>query len=99
MSRWTLKPWALLVLGSVVFLMLLIVILPDVDLPDTAFHSGNAPIVVHARVTSAPATINVAAAFRLAVIPNSLRRPKEHRALAIYSASNFLPILFRSIRR
>lgn len=99
MSRWTLKPWALFVLGCVVFLMLLIVILPDVDLPDTAFHNGNAPIVVHAQVTSAPAAINVAAAFRLVAIPNSLRRVQEHRASAIYSAPNFLPILLRSIRR
>jgi len=99
MSQWKLKPWAIFMLGGIVFLMLLIVILPDVDLPDTAFHNGNAPIVFHARVTSAPATITAPGAFRLTIAANTFPRFYEQHASAAYSAPNFLPILLRSIRR
>ena len=57
MKRWNISPAALVILGGVVVLMLLIVVLPDIDLPDTAFHRGTAPILVHARATSAPAVV------------------------------------------
>ena len=56
MSQWNIKTSTLFILSCLVFIMLLIVVLPDVDLPDTAFHQGTAPLVVHARGTAAPAT-------------------------------------------
>ena len=98
MSQWRLNRWGLFILGTVVFLMLLIVILPDVDLPDTAFHNGNAPILVHARVTSAPA-ITVVAAFCLAVAALAFRHLPQQRPSAAHHTANFLPIFLRSIRR
>jgi hypothetical protein len=54
MGRWTIKPSCLFVLMTLLFLIVLILVLPEVDLPDTAFHHGTAPADVHARVTSAP---------------------------------------------
>ncbi len=60
MSNWNIKLSTLLILSGIVFLMLLIVVLPDVDLPDTAFHRGTAPVVVHAQATAAPAVVIVA---------------------------------------
>jgi predicted membrane protein len=99
MSRWNAKTSTLIILSCLTFLMLLIVVLPDVDLPDTAFHNGTAPIVVHTRATAAPAIVAVAALFGLL-----LAEPVSHlfyysRPLMAGRDPNFRPILLRSIRR
>ena len=65
MSQWTIKRSSVLLLLGVFVVMLVIVIAPDWDLPDAAFHGGNAPVVVHAQATSAPATATIADAFTL----------------------------------
>jgi hypothetical protein len=63
MSRWNVKASTLILLGSVVCVVLLLVVLPNVDPPDTAFHRGTAPVVVHAQATAAPLSIVVASAL------------------------------------
>jgi len=50
MQRWR---WALLMFE--LFLFALILILPQVELPETAFQGGTAPTVIKARVSSLPA--------------------------------------------
>src|SRR5579872_887969 len=98
MWQWKVKASTLWVLGGLVFLMLLILFLPDVDLPDTAFHRGTAPVVVHANANSAPAPLMVASVQPLHGI--------VQYALALHLLSefdltlepNFRPILLRSIR-
>lgn len=59
MGRWTIKPSCLFVLMALLFLIVVILVLPEVDLPDTAFHGGTAPVDVHAQVTSAPTLLSV----------------------------------------
>jgi hypothetical protein len=44
--------WSLLIFE--LFLFALILVLPDVDLPDFAFQRGSAPIVAKARVSAPP---------------------------------------------
>jgi hypothetical protein len=99
MSRWKIKASTLFILSIVFFLMLLIVVLPDVDLPDTAFHGGTAPVLVHARATSAPAAVTVAAVFSLPASAQISPRPRDQEVFAINTEPNFRPILLRSIRR
>lgn len=53
------------VLLSTFAIMLLIVVLPDVDLLDTAFHSNTSPLVIHASGTSAPSGAMSASLFHL----------------------------------
>ena len=98
MSRWKISTGGLVVLGILIFLMLLIAYLPDVDLPDAAFHNGTAPMVIHAHATSTPAAICVAAACS---------NPQSHAIAGFQhrvrvspgeTAPNFRPILLRSIR-
>jgi hypothetical protein len=99
MSQWNIKRSTLFILSCLVFIMLLIVVLPDVDLPDTAFHQGTAPLVVHARGTTAPATVTVAAVFQLPD-PTRISGPlRESEGLAKNLPPNFRPILLRTIRR
>jgi len=53
MQRWR---WALLIFE--LFLFALILILPQVELPETAFQGGTAPVVIKARISSpVPATV------------------------------------------
>lgn len=99
MSQWTIKRSSVLILLGVFVVMLVIVIAPDWDLPDAAFHRGTAPVVVHAQATSAPATVAIADAFALPSSSEVGRHFDERRAFAVNSAPNFLPIFHRSLRR
>ncbi len=100
MKRWNISSAALIVLGFMVVLMLLIVVIPDdVDLPDTAFHRGTAPILVHAQANSAPSLVTVASAIPLLNAPETYGPFYEPGELAQSPPSNSRPIFFRSIRR
>jgi hypothetical protein len=99
MSKWNITLSALFILSFVVLVMLLIVVLPDVDLLDTAFHRDTAPVVIHALATGASAALSVTAAFRLPDITGVCRSLRQLRALAAGSDPNFRPIVLRSIRR
>jgi len=69
MKRWH---WALLLFG--LFLFALILVLPQVDLPDTAFRDGNSPIMAKLQVTAAP------------VMSASLTRIKTWSPTTLYGA-------------
>jgi hypothetical protein len=99
MSRWNISAAALLILSIVVVFMLVIVVLPDVDLPDTAFHQGTAPLVVHARATMAPAVLAVAALFQFPLVVQLWHPDRDLEFAANILDPNFRPILLRSIRR
>lgn len=49
MKRWQ---WALLAFELALFAIILV--LPQVDLPDFTFHSGSAPIALHSRACAPP---------------------------------------------
>lgn len=49
MTRWG---WVLLIFE--LFLFVVILIHPDVDLPDTAFRDGNSPVLAKVQVTTPP---------------------------------------------
>jgi hypothetical protein len=97
MSQRNVRTSTLLILGCLVLLMLLIAVLPDVDLPDTAFHRGTAPVVVHAQATAAPAAVMVASVSQL---PDAEEPSQTYdsRALVGSPESNFRPILLRCFR-
>ena len=99
MFRWKVPTSTVLVLAGMVFIMLLIVYLPEVDLPDTAFHQGTAPLVVHARANAAPPVVAVAALFQFPQSDQFWSPEREHEIVAGNVEPNFRPILLRSIRR
>jgi hypothetical protein len=53
-SNWNANPMFLAILAGTLVVIALILVLPQVDLLDTAFHRGNSPIAARARLTSAP---------------------------------------------
>ena len=97
MSQWKVNPSKVIILIGMISIMLLIVYLPDVDLDDMAFHQGTAPLVVHAKATTAPVAIAVATVFPLfsPVIAFPL---STSEVIGSTLDPNFRPILLRSIR-
>jgi hypothetical protein len=98
MGRWTIKPSGLFVLMTLLFLIVLILVLPEVDLPDTAFHRGTAPVDVHAQVTSAPTLLSVTTVVPFSVPAQTASRRRERSLVFAHSDSSFLPLLHRSLR-
>ena len=98
MLRWKVKPSSLAILGGTVAVMLLIVALPNVDLPATAFHRGTAPVVVHSQATSAPVFAPVVTPIQLLHLAR-ISSYAQDRSLTASGTPNFLPILLQSIRR
>gem|GEM_PF-3250137 len=100
MARWKLGVSGLIVLGSVIFIMLVIVVLPDVDLLDTAFQRGTAPVVIHSQATSVPGALQVPTIFQVAAKPSPvLRGLYSWGTPAVFSGPNFLPVFLSSLRR
>ena len=56
MRQWTISRQSVCLLLGVLTIVVLVLVLPQVDLLDTAFHRGTSPIVVHAQGTSKPAS-------------------------------------------
>ena len=88
MARWR---WVLLISG--LFLFALILVLPQVDLPDTTLREGGAPVIVRAQLNSPPTVLASLPAFSLgsqrnacstvtrAISPASLLSAVERRVL------------------
>ena len=98
MSQWKINTPALVLLGSLIFVMLLIVVLPDVDLPDAAFNGGTAPVVVHAHATAAPDAVQIGSACPQFHCDRMLSLQNLMRVWTDRIPPNFRPILLRSIR-
>jgi hypothetical protein len=98
MGRWTIGPSRLLVLLSWLLLITLILVLPQVDLPDTAFHRGTAPVDVHSRVTSAPGLLSVSTDVQVSFSAHPASRFREHGLSFAHATSVCLPLLHRSLR-
>jgi hypothetical protein len=99
LSRWNIKASTLFILSFVILVMLLIVVLPDVDLPDTAFHRGTGPTAIHAQATAAPNVVMVAAVTPFPVTTDSYRPFYQLGDLISHPDPNSRPIVLRSIRR
>jgi len=98
MDRWTLSAPRLSLLMSLLFIIFMILVLPQVDLPDTAFHSGTAPVEVHSRVVSVPSMAGLIAEFRFHSSTQAAFPRRERSLPFAHAASSFLPLLHRSLR-
>jgi hypothetical protein len=98
MGKWIISPRCIFLLIGLLLIIGLIQVLPQVDLPDTAFHEDTAPVVTKFRASSAPVLpVTVAAVhlnfFQLA--SESLWEPDGHLT---HDGANFVPILLCSLR-
>ena len=98
MSRWKASPSKVIILVSLISIMLLIVVLPDVDLDDMAFRPGTTPLALHSKAASAPSMIAMGGLFPLPVA-ESLSTFRDSEILSAALDPNLRPILLRSLRR
>ena len=54
MRKWAISRQSAILLLGVLLVIVLVLVLPQVDLLDTAFHLGTAPIVLHSVATGSP---------------------------------------------
>ncbi len=86
MTRWR---WALLIFE--LFLIALILVLPQVDLPDYTFHGGTAPIAAKARLSSASSGSGVGIARASIWLPShALEATQESAGVTPSSGSDVL---------
>ena len=96
MRRWSCGSWGVAFLVVVLLLIALVLVLPQVDLPDTAFHGDSSPASVRARGILIPvllAGVTLQFSFQLSARERLVGWP-----LSTLSIPNFLPILHQSIR-
>jgi len=98
MERWTIRPTYVFVLVSWLFLIALILVLPQVDLPDTAFNRGTAPVDVHVQSTSAPVLLSLSPTYSFSILTQSTASHQETFVRATSSLSSSLPLLHHSLR-
>ena len=79
------KCWRWTLLGFELFLFALILVLPQVDLPDFTFHGGTAPVVAKAKVCSPPvlSSITCPGHSRLAQPIRESRTEPVRRAISL----------------
>jgi hypothetical protein len=97
MLRATIKPSTFTVLATVLFLIALVQVLPQVDLPDTAFHENEAPVVAKNRLMQPVAPV-VPSAIATAPVFGTLAPVGMHSVAERpgHPASRSLSVLFVS---
>ena len=97
MADWMIRPvWAIVLMVLLVTIGL-IQVLPQVDLPDTAFHEDTAPVVTKFRATSAPALPVVAISLGLALFHLVSEYFWRKASEPVIATANFVPILYCSL--
>jgi hypothetical protein len=87
-KRWQ---WALLIFELALFAVILI--LPQVDLPDCTFHGGNAPVVAKARLSAPPVRIVVAPVQPPVPVPAHELVSETHSRIVPPSSDSRLSVL------
>lgn len=69
MKQWTISPGSVVLLLGVLSVIVVVLVLPQVDLLDTAFHLGTAPLAVHSHVNAKPAFAILSALVACLLLP------------------------------
>jgi len=73
MLRYFMKRWQWVLLIGELALFAVILVLPQVDLPDFTFHGGTAPIAMKARISPVPARIAIVIAPAMGILEQDAR--------------------------
>ncbi|MGA8150016.1 MAG: hypothetical protein WB952_03645 [Terriglobales bacterium] len=97
MASWKISRASLLLLAGVLTVIVLVLVLPQIDLPATAFHRGTAPVVEHARASSSPGLLTVRILTPVMFSREAAESALERSSLS-HSTLQSLPILHKSLR-
>jgi hypothetical protein len=98
MRNWTIKPGALFILFGLLSVILLILVLPQVDLLDTAFQRDSSPVTIHSQATAAPVVLTATVAATSLVSVQTWESYPQDAHPSGSAVANFRPILLGSLR-
>jgi hypothetical protein len=84
MGEWTIDRRSVILLLGVLTVIVLVLVLPQVDLLDTAFHRGTAPIVIHSQGTAKPAFQIISAFFIFFLFATGRADRRSRNRLSIF---------------
>jgi hypothetical protein len=87
----------LAILVPLLILVAVIQVLPQIDLPDTAFHRGTAPIITKSRSVAAPAFNVVIQRSRVGYVHANTVASLENSLAATHRVDQSLPILHSAL--
>lgn len=87
------RPWRWALLSFELFLIVLIFVLPQVDLPDFTFHRGSAPVLAKSRLSSAPVLAVVTAPLQ-SPLPRHIGEIQSQPIRPAVPTAHFLLSLF-----
>jgi len=97
MGEWSIRPAGAFLLLFILVVIGLTQVLPQVDLPDTAFHEDTAPVVTKFRATSAPVAPVTTAPLALGLFHFVIEHSPQEQSEPAQTATNFVPILHCSL--
>ena len=83
MGQWKIDPRSVILLMGVLIVIVLVLVLPQVDLLDTAFHLGTAPILIHSQGTAKPAFQILPALFIFLLLATAVADQRSENRLLI----------------
>ena len=98
MKQWNLAPASSTLLIAILLVIGMIQILPQVDLPDTAFQEDTAPMVIKSRGIAAPVMVHAPAPSKLISHDKAFPELAESRAQIFIAPVASAPVLNCSLR-
>ncbi len=83
MVQWTINRRSVILLLGVLIVVVLVLVLPQVDLLDTAFHRGTAPVLIHSQGTARPSFQALPALFIFLLMPTGVADRRSESQLLI----------------
>ena len=96
-GRWTIKLSSALLLLSVLVVIVLILVLPDVDLLDTAFQRGTAPLTARSQANASPVFRLISGSHHFS-LPSPVVVFRNSSQTCVPDTNSRFPILYRSLR-
>ena len=96
-AKWNVAPIVSFALLGILMLIGLIQVLPQVDLPDTAFHEDTAPVVVKFRVAAVPVMLSAMTSFRPQPSTTPVSEFRDQLLRPIHVSKNLVPIVHCSL--
>jgi hypothetical protein len=94
MVKWSISAASLTILLGALLVIAVVLVLPQVDLLDTAFHRGTAPLVIKSRSLSAPAVSWLALTLFSSEIENNF----EHLPVLVDASASSVTAALNSLR-
>ena len=89
--------WRVAALLGVLGMITFVLVIPQVDLPETAFYEGNAPVVARLSSSATPAIVVIAVRAQFEMVSEARASAREHLTVPAHLSANSLPIFLSTL--